>query len=362
MQDVARLAGVGAMTVSRALNKSGSVSEDVLRRVQRAVAQLNYRPNEAARSLRQGRSRSIGLIVPNFYDPFYAVCVHAITVVANKHAYSVTVTTSGDDPEMEYRVAGSMLRHVEGILVIPAVGGTTKLSLEEFRSTPIVTLDHPFRGEQFSSVVVANRVGARMGTQHLIEHKHKRICFLGLSRESFTHRMRYEGYRQAMLQAKLVPEGYFQCASREETNAVLSPLMQARKAPTAFFAGNNLAMRNLLHSLSELGVDIPGDVAVAGFDDFDMADIFHPAITVVRQPVTELGRVAAELLFARLEEKQRTAAGKRIVLPVELVVRRSCGCNARRKVDDLFTVDSVPSKSHPVNGSGKPKNDPAIAL
>jgi LacI family transcriptional regulator len=334
MQDVARLAGVGLMTVSRALNKSGPVSEEVQRKVLKAVAQLNYRPNEAARSLRQGRSRSIGLIVPDFYDPFFAVCAHAITVVANEHAYSVMVTTSDDDPETEYRVAGSMLlRHVEGILVIPALGGKTKLSHEEFGSTPIVTLDQPMRGEQFSSVVVANKVGARMGTSHLIEHKHKRICFLGLSRKAFTHRMRYEGYRQAMLEANLVPEGYFQCSSREETCALLSPLMEGPKAPTAFFAGNNLAMRHLLHALSELRIEIPGGAAVAGFDDFDMADIFHPAITVVRQPVNELGRVAAELLFARLREKQPTPGGKQIVLPVELVVRRSCGCNARSKAD-----------------------------
>ncbi len=332
MQDVARLAGVGLMTVSRALNKSAPVSEEVQRRVQQAVALLNYRPNEAARSLRQGRSRTIGLIVPDFHDPFFAVCAHAITLVANEHLYSVMVTTSGDDPEMEYRVANSMLlRHVEGILIIPAVGGTTKLSYEEFKSTPIVTLDQPMRGDQFSSVVVANRVGAKMGTSHLIEHKHKRICFLGLSRKAFTHKLRYDGYRQAMTEARLVPEGYFHCGSREETCAVLSPLMQGPKAPTAFFAGNNLVMRHLLHSLSEMGVEIPSGAAVAGFDDFDMADIFHPAITVVRQPVTELGRVAAELLFARLGEKNRAAAGKQIVLPVELVVRRSCGCNARSK-------------------------------
>jgi LacI family transcriptional regulator len=136
-----------------------------------------------------------------------------------------------------------------------------------------------------------------------------------------------------MLEAKLVPEGCFHCASREETCAVLRPLLEGPKAPTAFFAGNNLAMRHLLYALSELRVKIPEGVAVAGFDDFDMADIFHPAITVVRQPVKELGRVAAELLFARLGENQPTAAGKKIVLPVELVVRRSCGCNARGKAD-----------------------------
>jgi LacI family transcriptional regulator len=318
------------MTVSRALNKSAPVSEEVQRRVEEAVALLGYRPNEAARSLRQGRSRTIGLIVPNFYDPFYAVCSHAITLVANEHDYSVMVTTSDNDPEKEYRVASSMLlRHVEGILVIPSVGGATKLSRDEFKSTPIVTLDQPLVADTISSVVVANKAGAKMGTKHLIEHEHRRICFVGLSQKAFTHKMRFEGYRQAMREAKLVPEGQLHCESREDAYAVLRPLMMGPNPPTAFFAGNNLVMLHLLHSLAEMGVEIPHGAAVAGFDDFDTADIVHPAITVVRQPVTELGRVAAELLFARLGKKHEQSVGERIVLPVELIVRRSCGCNAR---------------------------------
>jgi LacI family transcriptional regulator len=330
MQDVARLAGVGLMTVSRALNKSGPVSEEVRRKVHQAVAQLNYRPNEAARSLRGGRSRSIGLIVPNFYDPFFAACAHAITVFANELAYSVIVTTSAEDPEAEYRVAGAMLRrHVEGMLVIPAAGGMTRLDRDEFRSTPIVTLDRSIRGDHFSSVVVDNRGGARMGTSHLIEHKHKRICFLAASRSGFTQRARYAGYQQTMLRAGLVPDGNLVCGSREATIAVLRSLMDGAQPPTAFFAGNNLVMRHLLHALSEMGIEIPCQAAVAGFDDFDMADIFHPALTVVQQPADELGRVAADLLFAKLGEKQHPAVGKQIVLPVKLMVRRSCGCNVR---------------------------------
>jgi LacI family transcriptional regulator, galactose operon repressor len=334
MQDVARLAGVGLMTVSRALNRSGPVSEEVRRRVHQAVVQLNYRPNEVARSLREGRSRSIGLILPNFYDPFFAACAHAITVVANEHAYSMLVTTSGDDPEVEYREAGSMLRRpVEGMLVIPAAGGKTKLIREEFRSIPIVTLDRPIRGDHFASVLVDNRGGARTGTAHLIEHKHKRICFLSVTRKAFTQRARFEGYRQAMLRAGLVPEGCFNCASREATRAVLRSLLDSPRPPTAFFAGNNMVMRHLLHALSEMGVDIPTEVAVAGFDDFDMADIFQPALTVVHQPANDLGRVAADLLFAKFEEKRRPSAGKHVVLPVELIVRRSCGCNLRKKSD-----------------------------
>jgi LacI family transcriptional regulator len=332
MQDVAKLAGVGLMTVSRALNKSGPVSEEMLRKVHKAVATLNYRPNEAARSLREGRSRSIGLIVPNFNDPFFAACAHATTVVANEHGYSVIVTTSNEEPEVEYRVAGAMLRrHVEGMLVVPAAG-KSKLDGDEFRSTAIVTLDRPIRGDQFSSVLVDNRGGAKMGTSHLIEHKHKRICFLGLSRKAFTQKARREGYQQAMLKAGLVPEAHFHCTSREVTLAILRPLLDAPKAPTAFFASNNLVMRHLLHALAEMGVAIPGEVAVAGFDDFDMADIFQPALTVVNQSANDLGRIAADLLFARLGAKQRPFTGKQIVLPVQLIIRRSCGCNISKTV------------------------------
>ena len=112
---------------------------------------------------------------------------------------------------------------------------------------------------------------------------------------------------------------------------MLRSVMNGPKPPTALFAGNNLVMRHLLHALSEMDVSIPEQVAVAGFDDFDMADIFHPALTVVRQPADDLGRVAAELLFARFgAEQRRTDAGQQIVLPVELIIRRSCGCNPRK--------------------------------
>lgn len=341
MQDVADLAGVSLMTVSRALNKSGPVSVEISRKVLRAVAKLDFRPNETARSLRQGTSRTIGLIVPNFFDTFYAICTHAITVVANECGYSVVITTSNDDPEVEFREAGSMLRRdVEGMLVIPAAGRKTKLRRGEFGATTIVALDRPIHGAQFDSVLVDNKAGARMGTAHLIEHKHERICYLGHSRDTFTHRVRYEGYRQAVLAAGLVPEAYFNCRSREETYAIVRSLMDRPGTPTAFFAGNNLVMRHLLHALSEMEIEIPSEVAVAGFDDFDMADIFHPALTVVRQPADELGRVAAGLLFATLAEKQERAESKRIVLPVELIIRRSCGCNVRNKSGGLAKVNS----------------------
>src|SRR6201986_2692128 len=121
MNDVARIAGVGTMTVSRVLNGSANVAEDTAKRVYRAIEKLGYRPNEMARALRSLKSRTIGLIVPYLYDPFFAACAHAVNIVAREHGYSVILTTSNEDPATEFAEAQFMLqRHVEGLLLIPA--------------------------------------------------------------------------------------------------------------------------------------------------------------------------------------------------------------------------------------------------
>ena len=133
-----------------------------------------------------------------------------------------------------------------------------------------------------------------------------------------------------MLQAGLSTSRHLTCSTEEETRALIQKGLSQRKGPTAFFMGNNLVMRHALHSFSRLNVKIPDEVAIAGFDDFEMADIFNPSITVVRQPSLESGRVAAELLFSRLASTKASLAGQQIVLPVELIIRESCGCSSRQ--------------------------------
>jgi LacI family transcriptional regulator len=334
MRDVAELAGVATMTVSRVLNNSAPVTEETRLRVHRAIKQLSYRPNQVARSLRKAKSQSVGIIVPNFYDPFFATCAHAISLVAKKHQYSVSVTTSDDDAKAEFTEANLMvLNHVDGLVVIPAAIGVSRLNRPEFSSTHIVTLDRPIPGQRFPSVLVENKEGADGAVQHLIEHGHKRIYFLGLSQKRYTLNARYKGYEKAMLRAGLTPEQHVTCSTVEETHAFIQRVMLMRKPPTAFFSANNLVSRNALHAFSRLNIKIPDNVAAIGFDDFEMADIFNPALTVVRQPVLELGRIAAELLFARLAEKSVSLSGQQIILPCELVVRQSCGCNLRATPD-----------------------------
>jgi LacI family transcriptional regulator len=349
MRDVAKLAGVGTMTVSRVLNGSAPVTKVTRDRVHQAVNQLNYQPNPVARSLRQARSRSIGIIVPNFYDPFFATCAHAIGLVAKKHQYSVSVTTSDGDARAEFTEANLMaLNHVDGLAVIPAAFGKSCFDRPEFHSTHIVTLDRPIRGHRFNSVLVENREGAKEAVEHIIWHGHKKISHLGLSEKLYTLNERYQGYKKAMQQAGLTPGQHPTCRTEEETRVCIQQAMSGPTPSTAFFIGNNLIMRNALHAFSKLNITIPKDVAVIGFDDFEMADIFNPSITVVRQPMLELGRVAAELLFSRLEDRNVSLVGQQIVLACELVIRQSRGCSFRDQLK-RSTVRSLDSNSHIVH-------------
>jgi LacI family transcriptional regulator len=327
MRDVAELAGVGTMTVSRVLSGSVPVSEQTRERVERAIAALHFRPNEVARSLREARTRSIGIIVPEFTDPFFAMCAQAASQAAKEHSYSFMMTTSDEDPETEYAEANLMLRrHVEGLIVIPAANGASRLTQPEFTSIPIVAIDRPIRGSHFSTVLVENKLGARLAVQHLLEHNHRHIAFLGLSDKLFTLNARRAAYVETMEQAGLVPEAYPNCATQQQTLDLLRSLQEAGRLPTALFIANHPVMQFVLHALQLLRIKVPETIALIGFDDFELADLVQPAVTVVRQPREELGRVAAAILFERLQEATTPAKATRRVLPVELIVRRSCGC------------------------------------
>jgi len=333
MNDVARLAGVGTMTVSRVLNGTAKVSEDAAKRVKTAIQQLNYRPNELARALRGQRSRSIGLILPYLYDPFFAMCAHAVTTVAKQHGYSVIMTTSNEDSETEYAEASQMLqRHVEGLILIPANRGQSRLTRSMLGKTPLVAFDRPLADPSFDSVLVQNQLGSRRMVEHLIEHGHTAITFMGLGRNLYTINARFQGYRRAMVDAGLETDAFFQCETPESTLDAIQSRLHAKKPPTAYFTSNTLASRYTFSALLQLGVKIPTDVALAGFDDFDMAELTSPPLSVVRQPAQEMGRVAAGQLFERLERGEIPQTGNRVVLPVEIVLRRSCGCKHKTAV------------------------------
>jgi LacI family transcriptional regulator len=330
MIDVARLAKVGTMTVSRVLNNSANVSEATAKRVHAAIAQLNYRPNEMARALRGFKSKSIGLIVPSLADSFFAICANSINMVAQEHGYSMILTASNDNVEKELSEAQWMLqKHVEGLLVCPARRGS-RFADPLFQQTPIVSFDRPMLIQRVPSVLVENYAGARRGTEHLIrEHHHERIHFLGDSEHLYTIQTRLSGYKRALSQAKLLPQATLECSSEELIFETVSRLLEGKRPPTAFLCGNNMISRGLIRSLRKLGIESPRDVAVIGFDDLELADMLVPSLTVIRQPVEQLGTVAAEVLFNLLKAPAAKwpNSGDRTTLKVELIVRSSCGCN-----------------------------------
>ncbi|MGC2161047.1 MAG: LacI family DNA-binding transcriptional regulator [Silvibacterium sp.] len=329
IKDVANLAGVGPMTVSRLLNRSANVSEEAAARIHSAVERLGYRPNEMARALRGQKSRTIGIIVPYLYDPFFAMCAHAINTVARENGYSVILTTSNEDADMEYAEAQLMMRRlVDGLIVIPANLGRSRLSLPEFQATHIVAIDRPLQDRRFCSVLVENRAGAERAVEHLISvHGHKRIAVAALNDHVYTFRTRLEGYDRAMRRAGLKPLPMLHCPTPEIASATLLKVLRGPDAPTALFTANGLTTRYALKALLDAGIRIPADLALVAFDDFDMAEILEPRLSTARQPAQELGRVAANLLFDRLTSVEVPPLGTRVVLPVEWVARHSCGCN-----------------------------------
>lgn len=333
MSDVARLAGVGTMTVSRVLSGTVPVSADTTLRVRTAINQLKYRPNELARAFRGQRSRTIGLIIPYLYDPFFANCAHAVTTVAKDRGYSVIITTSNEDPDTEYLGVEQMLqRHVDGLLVIPSRFRESRLTRSLLGKTPMVVFDRPVVDSSLDVVLVQNTTGSRRAVEHLIEHGHKRICFMGLSKSLFTINARLVGYRRALKDAGLRENTFFGCGSEEDTLQAMKEKLQGADAPTAIFTSNTLATRYVLSALLTLGVKIPSELAFVAFDDFDMAEFTSPPLTVVRQPALEMGRVATNLLFDRITRGEVPQTGNKIVLPVEIVLRRSCGCKHRTPV------------------------------
>lgn len=328
MADVAKLAGVSNMTVSRVLNKHPNVSPDVRRRVLAATEQLRYQPNELARSLRDRKSRQIGIIVPYLYDPFFATCAHIIGSVAKQHTYSVVLSTTNEDPRDEWQEVNQMMRrNVEGLVIIPADARNdpSQLKRHSLDRVPIVTLDRPVEGSPFDSVLVENERGAYAGTEHLLRGGRRRIAYVGLAAELYTMTMRERGYVAAMNKARLRPEVLHVSGTLDDARALVSRIMLRRSPPNAFFCSNNLVTQQVLHGLQAMELHPPKTVALVGFDDFEAADLVRPGVTVLRQPVEQLAKTAAELLFGRLINPRGQQPPKQVVLPVELVVRGSCG-------------------------------------
>lgn len=320
MVDVARRAGVSVKTVSRVVNNAPYVRQDLVERVLAAVAELHYRSNGIARTLRSGRTTAtIGLVIEEIGNPFYATVAAAVAEVASAHGTLLITASSEEDPQRERSLLLDLCsRRVDGLLVVPAGFDHGFLRAEVEMGTPVVFLDRPAGGLHADTVLLDNRGGAKAGVRHLLAQGHRRIAALLDSTAVHTMAERLDGASDALAEAglagdpALVRDGV---ADPDTAARVTADLLDSPDPPTAFFSTNNRITVGVVRELWRRG----SDAALVGFDDFELSHLMPRPFTVVGYDIRELGRRAARLLFRRIggDDSPPTTT----VLPTRLVER-----------------------------------------
>ncbi|WP_067825721.1 LacI family DNA-binding transcriptional regulator [Actinomadura kijaniata] len=325
VKDVARLAGVSVATVSRVLNDSAPVTERTRERVLAAVAELGYRPNAVARSLRTDATGTIGLVIGDILNPFFTELARAAEDEARQRGYSVVIGNADERADLQDHYVRTLLeRRVDGLLLCPTAEITPLVRDLVDDGLPLVFLDRTLPGLDVPTVRADGTAAIGALVAHLKGLGHRRIAFISGPALLSTGRERTDAFMVGMARHGLAvrPEylesGDFQAASGR---AATARLLDLPEPPEAIFAGDNLMALGALDEIRARGLAIPGDVALASYDDVPWFTHLDPPITAIAQPVRELGRRAVAALADRI------AGGP--VEPVELrarlVVRRSCG-------------------------------------
>ncbi len=328
IRDVARRAGVSQATAARALGGYGHVSGAAARRVLSAADELGYLPNRIARALASGVTWAVGLVIGDIENPFFAAAARGMSDVLEERGHTVLLANSDEDLDRE-RVAIETLRarRVDALVVVPSSGtASPHLRAAAADSAPLVLLDRPVRGLGVDSVTVDNEVGARSAVEHLISYGHRRIGLVSDAPEIPSSAERIRGYRTALARASVgVDDHLIALGGPTHRDGYLGArrLLEAPDRPTALFTANNMMTVGAMHAVRELGLLIPNDISLVGFDDLEWTTLVDPPLTVVSQPATDLGREAGRRVLARLDGTG--GRPRRIRLQTRLIVRGSCG-------------------------------------
>jgi LacI family transcriptional regulator len=329
MRDVARLARVSVTTVSTIVNGRGGVSPELTRRVEEAMATLDYHPNEVARSLKVNRTFTIGMVVPDVSNLFFNDVLRGVETEARRNGFSVVLCDSHEDPLQERDLLTMLVRRrVDGILLAPAQASLAESRLAG-RRPPIVCFDREPGGFKGGVVVIDNALASYEGARHLIELGHQHIAIIAGPETTLTGSGRLEGFRKALQEARLpLREEYIRPGgfSMGGGHRAALEILQLPKPPTAVFSCNNRMTLGLMCALRDLGLRCPQDVSALGFDDFDWSELFSPRLTTIVQPSCEMGKRATEMLLQVIQASDQhleSSERNRLVLKAELRVRES---------------------------------------
>jgi LacI family transcriptional regulator len=333
IRDVARAAGVSSATAARALAGYGYASSATRERVRREADRLGYRPNAVARSLVSGSTMTLGLVVGDIENPFFAAAARGIADVAEGRGYTLLLANSDEDIARERAAVDALrTRRVDGLVVVPSSGDEAAghLGAVARSGIPLVLLDRHVPGLETDTVMVDNAAGAARAVRHLLDLGHRRLGMVCDMPGIASTAERLAGYRRALAGAGIPPDDGLVSigdSTQEGGRAAATKLLSRPDRPTAVFTANNFMTAGTMRAVRALGLRIPDDLALVGFDDLDWTTLVDPPVTVIAQPVAELGHRVAERLLARIDGED--GPPRRIRLRTRLVVRGSCGAAAR---------------------------------
>lgn len=327
--DIAKKSGLSVSTVSRVINKKTKkyrISREVELMVLKAAKELNYRPNQLARSLRLKKTQTIGLVAPDISNPFFAQIIKTIQTEVHKLHYSLVVCDSDESLELEVEHTNLLFsKGIDGLIVMPVGQQYQHFKFLLENGVPVVTVDRGFDELRTNMVVIDNYGGAFQAVEHLLSRGHRRIAIIQGLPGTFTSIGRLEGYRAALgkygvpIDESLVVGKDF----RKESGYIETKfLLQSLKRPSALFTTSDLITLGALQAISEEGLRIPGDISLVAFDDLESAEFFNCPITAVAQPKETLGEVAVKLLSDELSTPGQHEV-KKIVLKPSLILRSS---------------------------------------
>lgn len=326
LEDVAKKSGVSTATVSRFLNNKGFISDELKDKISSAIKELNYYPNRVARSLSKGNTGIIGIIIPDITNPFFPELVKGASDFLVQKNHYVHLCSSENDPKKEelfLRDFRSMW--VDGIIIAPSDSENRNFDVFNEVICPIVVVDREIIGLKTDLVVIDNKNGAYDATNYLIKNGHKKILYLGGSSFTLTAQKRFLGWKKAMEENRLPIDGlsFWGSFTIESGHQMMLEAFNNINKIDAVFAGNDLIALGAIQAIKEKNLNIPEDISIIGFDDIYLSKFITPPLTVIRQPIYQIGEKSSEILLDRIMKKNKKHIPKRIVIPGNLIIRES---------------------------------------
>lgn len=327
MKDVADQAGVSVATVSRVINQNGYVSPELEANVKAAMDALNYQPSALARGLRRQETLTVGVLVPQINHMFFGTLTFAIEKTLFDNGYRALICSAEEDHDKEDAYIESLIRQrVDGVILVPT--GHSSINVERLlnQNVPLILVDRDLPGiHTISRVLSDNRLGGYLGARHLLQLGHRRIGLISTSNNSEPMIYRLEGFKRAFAEFGLAYDSdIFIAGTLHQYSAgyeATRDLLSRPSPPTAIFSFTDVMALGALRAAAEMGVRVPDDLSIIGYDNLEMTAYSSPQLTTIAQPIYQMGEAAAQHLITHMQDP--TAAIDRVMIPTSLVIRES---------------------------------------